>query len=222
MKREGYLDKLKNFGVKIVDPLSTFIDESCFIGKNTIIFPNNYIQKGTIIGENCVIEEGNHFENTKIGNDNKIVRSFFVDSEIFDHNKIGPFSLVLKSKIFSFTKIGNFVEVNNSQIFCGAKIDSHSRISGAEIGKKTHIGCGVIFCDHSGEKEFSTIIGDNCFIGSNCNIISPLIIGENTFVSCGCTVYKNIESNQFVISKPELKIEEDYKKNYLKSLKKNN
>jgi len=216
------LEKLNNLNVKIIDPNSTYIAPSAEIGRNTIIYPNNFILENTIIGENNVIFENNHIENTVIGNDNKITNSYIVGSKIGNFNTIGPYSRLREAQILNNTKIGNFVEIKKSIIGDGVKASHLAYIGDAEIGEDCNIGCGVIFCNYNGKEKFKTYIGKNCFIGSNTNIIAPVIIGDNTYIAAGCTVYKNIESDKFVISSRNLSIKEDYKKLHIKTHKKDN
>jgi len=216
MLSKKILENLEKLNVKLIDATSTYIDESCTIGRGSVIYPNNYILENTVIGDNCVIFEGNHIENTKIGNDNKITNSYIVGSKIGSFNNIGPYSRLREAEILNNTKIGNFVEIKKSIIGDGVKISHLAYVGDAEIGEDTNVGCGVIFCNYNGKEKFKTYIGKNVFLGSNTNIIAPVIIGDNTFIAAGCTVYKNIESDKFVISSRTLNIKEDYKKIHIK------
>lgn len=210
------LKELESLNVKIIDPNSTYIDSSCKIGKNTVIYPNNFILGDSSIGKNNVILEGNHIENSIILNDNKIVDSFITNSKIGSFNNIGPYSRIRDAEILNNTKIGNFVEIKNSIIGDGVKASHLTYVGDAEVGEDTNIGCGVIFCNYNGKEKFRTYIGKNVFLGSNTNLIAPVIIGDNTFIAAGCTVYKNIESDKFVIGTRNLNIKEDYKKLHIK------
>jgi len=216
MTEINFLKELESLNVKIIDPSTTYIDSSCKIGENTIIYPNNFILGNTVIGKNNVIQESNHIENSVILNDNKIVDSYIVGSKIGSGNNIGPYSRLREAEILDNTKIGNFVEIKKSIVGDGVKISHLAYVGDAEIGENTNIGCGVIFCNYNGKDKFKTYIGKNVFIGSNSNLIAPVIIGDNTFIAAGCTIYKNIESDKFVIGTRNLVIKEDYKKIHIK------
>lgn len=216
MSKKTFFSYLKQIGVRIIDPQNTTIDETCLIGKNTIIYPNNIIKGKTVIGENCVIESNNYIENCNIGDGNKIAFSYMVDSKIFNFNSIGPFSRLRTAEIHNNCKIGNYVEIKKSIISNNVKASHLTYIGDAEVGENTNIGCGVIFCNYNGKDKFKTIVGSNCFVGSNCNLIAPLIIGDNTFIAAGCTIYKNVDSDKFVISNRDLSIKDDYKKIHIK------
>lgn len=216
MIEKNFLKKLEKLGVKILDPSSTFIDTNCEFGKNCVIYPNNYILAGTKIEESCTVEENNHIENSVIGKNNKITNSYIKDSSILENNSIGPYSRLRSATILNGCKIGNFVEIKNSIIGDFVKAGHLAYIGDAEIGEDTNIGCGVVFCNYNGLEKYKTYVGKNCFIGSNVNIIAPVIIGDNSYIAAGCTIYKNIESDKFVISSRNLNIKEDYKKIHIK------
>lgn len=216
MIEKDFLSKLESLKVKILDPNSTVIDKTCIIGKNTTIFPNNTIIGNTIIGQNCVIEGNNFIKDCNISENNKISFSYIVNSTIGKNNQIGPFSRLREAEILNNTRIGNFVEIKKSLIHDGVKASHLAYIGDSEIGEKTNIGCGVIFSNFNGKEKFKTIVGKNCFIGSNCNLIAPIEIEDNSFIAAGTTVYKNIKKNKFVIGNRELKIKEDLKKIHIK------
>lgn len=216
MIRKDYLKVLKSRNVNILDIKSVYIDESSEIGYNVTIYPNNVITKNSIIGDNCIIEGNNHIENCIIGKNNKISNSYLKDTKLKDNNIIGPYDRLRNVNLESNIKLGNFVEISESKIKENVKIKNLSNINNAEIGENTKIGYGVIFCNDNEKDDLKIIVGKNCFLGSNCNIISPIIIGDNTFIASGCTIYKNIENDKFVISNRELNIREDYKKIHLK------
>ncbi len=216
MIEKEFENYLKSIGVQILDPNSTIIDKTCKIGKNTIIYPNNTILGNTVIGQNCVLEGNNFIKDCKISENNKISFSYLVNSSVGSFNQIGPFSRLREAEILNDTKIGNFVEIKKSLIKNGVKACHLAYIGDSEIGEKTNIGCGVIFCNYNGKEKFKTTVGKNCFIGSNSNLIAPVSVGDNSFIAAGTTVDKNIEANKFVISKRELKIKDDEKKIHIK------
>lgn len=42
-------------GVTLIDPDSTFIDQTVMIGQDSVIWPNTYLQGETVIGQDCVV-----------------------------------------------------------------------------------------------------------------------------------------------------------------------
>ena len=76
-----------------------------------------------------------------------------------------------------------------------------SYIGDCEIGKNTNIGCGTITCNYDGFNKNKTVIGDNCFIGANVNLIAPVIIGKNAVIAAGSTITDNVPENSLAIAR---------------------
>jgi len=60
------------------------------------------------------------------------------------------------------------------------------------------------------------MVGDNCFIGSNCNLIAPVDIADNSYVCAGTTVTENVNSDDFVIGRVRQQVKENRAHKYLK------
>lgn len=172
------------------------------ISKSAKIYPNNYIGDNVEIGDNTVCYPGNFLENCKIGNNCTIRSSTILDSTIKDGVFVGPNAHIRnQSVIEDNVRIGNFVEVKKSIIKEGSKVAHLTYIGDAEIGKTCNIGCGVICCNYDGVNKHRTIIKDNVFVGSNVNLIAPIVIEENSFIAAGSTITKDVEKNTFAIAR---------------------
>lgn len=191
---ENILKKMK----KIPDKKTEFdirFSTCVFVGKNKI-------------GKDCSLHNS-YFENCTLADNVEVINSVLKDSMIESGSKIGPFSHIRgNSKIGPFCRIGNFVEVKNSNIKIGSQIAHLSYIGDADIGNYCNIGCGVIFCNYNGIEKFKTIVGDKVFIGSNSNLIAPLIIEDEVYIASGTTVTKDLKRGETCIgrSKQEVKI----------------
>ena len=148
-------------------------DNVCFIG-------NVQIGKNVKIYPFCVIE----------------------DSIIEDDCVIGPFAHIRPNcTIKKGSRIGNFCEIKNSIIGENCAISHLSYVGDCEIGDNCNIGAGTIFCNYDGNKKHKTIVGGNCFIGSNSTIIAPRHIGKNCFIAGASVLREDLEDNKFYISK---------------------
>lgn len=151
--------------------------------------------------------------NVKIGKNVKI-QPFCVieDSEIQDNCTIGPFAHIRPNCLIKKgTKIGNFCEIKNSIIGENCAISHLAYVGDCEIGNNCNIGAGVVFCNYDGKLKHKTIVGNNCFIGSNSTIIAPLTIGNNCFIAGASVLRQNLNQNEFYISKSENKIKPNKK-----------
>ena len=173
-------------GVSIIDPRSTYISADTQIDTDVTIYPNVWIGKNVKIGRGSNILSFSHIEGAHID----------------DYSQIGPFARIRpQSHLGKHTKIGNFVEIKNSTIAARTKAGHLTYIGDTSIDEDTNIGAGTIFCNYDGQNKHKASVGKKCFIGSNSTIISPVVIKDNVFVAAGTTVTRNIESNQFVISR---------------------
>lgn len=175
------------------------------IGQNNIIINTKFVGKNIVIGNNCTIK------NSIIADGTTITDSYIEDSLIGKDCKIGPFSrLRPKCNIGDGCKIGNFVELKNCQMGNGVKASHLSYIGDAIVGDDTNIGCGVVFANYNGVDKNISIVGKNCFIGSNVNVIAPIKIKDDTYVCAGTTITENTEEGDFVIGRVKDSVNKKY------------
>ncbi len=196
---------------------------------NTDVYDKNFIStksnidNSSILKEKCVIQdeveicEFSSIKNTTIKKETHVVHSYIEDSEIGENCSIGPFARIRpNTKIGDNVKVGNFVEIKNSTISNGTKISHLAYVGDAEIGENCNICCGVIFANYNGRNKNKIVVGNNCFIGSNCNLIAPLTIADNTYICAGTTVTDNTNEYDFVIGRSKQVTKPMRAKNYLK------
>jgi len=202
---------------KIIGKHSVFIEKCVRFGKNVVVFQNNIIKGQTFIEDDVVIGPSNYICNCKIKKGAAIEFSYLEDCEVGENTQIGPFSRLRQGcKIKEDVKIGNFVEVKNSVIGRKTKANHLAYIGDAEIGEDCNIGCGAIFVNYNGKTKQKSKVGNNCFIGSNCNIIAPVKVSDNTYICAGSTLTKSTNSYDFVIARSKETIKPNYSKKYLK------
>ena len=85
-------------GVQFINPESTFIDADVSIGKNCIIYPNNFLQGHTVLEDNVTLMPNNVITNSKICKENKLCNCVIEDSKIKQNSAIAPFSWVVKGR----------------------------------------------------------------------------------------------------------------------------
>ena len=62
------------------------------------------------------------------------------------------------------------------------------------------------------ENKNKTIIGDNCFVGSNVNFVAPVKIDNNVTVGAGSTITDDVKANSLAIARQRQTNKENYKK----------
>lgn len=164
-------------------------------------------KRATLVGQ-CVVEDGAvilgecYLENAIIRK-NAIVRSsYIISSEVGEETTVGPFAHIRdNSKISANCRIGNFVEIKNSTFGKGTKAAHLTYVGDAELGEKVNLGCGVVFANYDGKKKHRSKVGNNVFIGCNCNIVAPRIIEDDCFIAAGTTVTQDLPKNSFSIGR---------------------
>lgn len=195
-----------------------FVDERASIEDGVVIYPNVYIYGKCVIKKGTKIYPNSFIFESQIGENCEIKSSYIENSCVENNVTIGPFAHIRPgSHLQNNCKIGNFVEVKNSIIGTETKASHLAYIGDCEIGEKCNIGCGVIFANFNGKIKSKTIVGKNCFIGSNSNIIAPIKIANNSYICAGTTLTKDTKEDDFVIGRSREIVKSNRAHKYLRS-----
>lgn len=178
------------------------VEETVQLAEDVKIYPNVYILGNSKIGKGTIIYPNTTIENSVIG-EGCVIKSSFIEESIVENNvQIGPFAhLRPNSVIGDDCKVGNFVEIKNAKLGKNTKASHLAYVGDADIGENCNIGCGAIFVNYNGKDKNRTIVEDNCFIGSNCNVVAPVHIKEGSYICAGTTITIDTEKDDFVIGR---------------------
>lgn len=205
--------------LRLLDERSIFIGDDVIIGDNVTIYENNRIEGACVIGDGVVLYPGNLIRDTSIDCGSLLYSTHAEQSEIGARVSVGPYAhLRAHSRVRDGAKIGNFVEIKNSVIGEGSKVAHLAYVGDADVGKGCNIGCGAIFVNYNGKSKSRITVGDNCFIGSNCNLIAPLVIEKNSYVCAATTVNVDVGEGDFVIGRARQEIKHGRAYGYLKEV----
>jgi bifunctional UDP-N-acetylglucosamine pyrophosphorylase/glucosamine-1-phosphate N-acetyltransferase len=203
MQRQRILDRLMADGVTILDPASTYVDDTVSIGPDTVIYPHVIIEGGTTIGGDCVVGAGCHIATCRIG-DGVRLRPYCVltESDVEAGAELGPFChLRPRVVVGARAKIGNFVEVKKSRIGRGSKANHLAYIGDAVIGDGVNIGAGTITCNYDGYAKHETRIGDKAFVGTNTSLVAPVTVGEGAYIGSGSVITKDVPAGALAVER---------------------
>ena len=128
--------------------------------------------------------------------------STLTDSSVGDYTNVGPYAYVRPgSRIGSHVKIGDFVEVKNAVIGNDTKISHLTYVGDAEVGERVNLGCGVVFVNYDGKNKFKTVVEDDCFVGCNVNLISPVRVEKGAYVAAGSTITKDVPAGALGVAR---------------------
>ncbi len=190
-------------GVTIMDPERLDIRGDVNIGMDSVIDINVVISGNTTIGQGVTIYPNCVISDCQIGDGTVIFANTVLEqSSIGDNNQIGPFARIRPgSSLADDVKIGNFVETKKASIRHGAKVNHLSYVGDASVGQNTNIGAGVITCNYDGANKHQTVIGDNVFVGSDCQLVAPVEIGDGATIGAGSTITTNVNKDVLAISR---------------------
>src|SRR5260370_4449415 len=137
------LDKIMLAGVTIVDPESTFVEDTVTVGQDTVIEPVTVLKAHTTIGAGCRIGPHTHIEDARIG----------------DRSDCGPFvKLRPGTEIADDVHIGSFVELVRTRVGRGSKVPHVSYLGDTDLGEDAHLGAGTITANFDGTNKNRTRI----------------------------------------------------------------
>ncbi len=192
--RARITDKFMRSGVRCSDPLTTWIGPKVTMGEDIMLEPNVQLWGRTSVGSGSRIGSFSVLRDTDVEEDVTVVGSVRANnSRIGRGSSVGPFVFMRENThLTENVHVGRFVEIKKSTVEDGSKVPHLSYIGDAHIGKKTNIGAGTITCNYDGVKKNKTLIGDNCFIGSDTMLVAPLVLGDNVTTAAGSTITNDI------------------------------
>ncbi|PNH88112.1 bifunctional UDP-N-acetylglucosamine diphosphorylase/glucosamine-1-phosphate N-acetyltransferase GlmU [Vibrio diazotrophicus] len=199
--------KLLEQGVMLRDPARFDLRGELQCGMDVEIDVNVIIEGTVSIGDNVVIGAGCILKDCEI-DDNTVIRPYSVieGASVGEDCTVGPFTRLRPgADLRNDAHVGNFVEVKNARIGEGSKANHLTYIGDAEIGQRVNVGAGVITCNYDGVNKHKTIIGDDVFVGSDCQLVAPVTIANGATIGAGTTLTKDVAEGELVITRAKEK-----------------
>ncbi len=201
--RQRILKRHMLAGVSIIDPTTTYIDDTVTIGQDSTIWPGTYLEGETSIGENCEIGPNSRVVDSVIGDGCRVTYSVIEMARMDMGSEIGPFGHLRKgAHLGEGVHMGNFGEVKNSYIGPGTKMGHFSYIGDATVGTNVNIGAGTITCNFDGVNKNRTILEDDVFLGSDTLLVAPVHLAANARTGAGSVVTRDVDANTLVYGVP--------------------
>ncbi|WP_456470645.1 bifunctional UDP-N-acetylglucosamine diphosphorylase/glucosamine-1-phosphate N-acetyltransferase GlmU [Caminibacter sp.] len=172
------------------------LPNTIFIDANTTFLGECEVHSGCVIKDSTIIES-------------EIRPLSVIESAVIKNSGVGPMARIRPKSELIDTHIGNFVEVKASKLK-GVKAGHLSYLGDSEIEEGTNIGAGTITCNYDGKAKYKTKIGKNVFVGSDTQLIAPVIIEDDVIIAAGSTVNKDVKKGELAISRAPLKIIKDF------------
>jgi bifunctional UDP-N-acetylglucosamine pyrophosphorylase / glucosamine-1-phosphate N-acetyltransferase len=203
VQRKRILDGLMEAGVTILDPASTYIEDTVTIGADTVVSPNVVIEGATTIGSDCVIGAGSHLSGSRLADRVTLKPYSLVEDAVVEEDAtLGPFCHLRPGcHIGAAAEIGNFAELKKARVGRKTKMHHVSYVGDATVGERVNIGAGSITCNYDGLAKHRTTIGDGAFVGTNSSLVAPLTIGEGAYVAAGSVITKDVPPGALAVER---------------------
>jgi bifunctional UDP-N-acetylglucosamine pyrophosphorylase/glucosamine-1-phosphate N-acetyltransferase len=196
-------ERLMEEGVSLADPTRIDIRGKLSTGRDCQIDVNAIFEGNVTLGDRVTIGPNILIRNSNIGDDCKIEANSIVDgAHIKSSCQVGPFARIRPDTLLNNgAKIGNFVEIKKSEIGEGSKVNHLAYVGDSKLGRRVNIGAGVITCNYDGAYKHQTIIGDDVFVGSDCQLIAPVEIGAGATIGAGSTITRDAPAGKLSVSR---------------------
>jgi bifunctional UDP-N-acetylglucosamine pyrophosphorylase/glucosamine-1-phosphate N-acetyltransferase len=201
--RRRILDAHMRAGVTVRDPVSTHIEATVEIGRDTVILPGTFLRGRTKIGPDCVIGPSTDLLDTVVGDGALVEHSVGRGAEVGAGASVGPFAYLRSGTVLGeVSKVGAYCELKNTKVGARSKVPHLSYIGDAEIGDGANLGAGTITANYDGKDKHRTTIKDGVFTGINTNLIAPITIGENAYLGAGSVANKDVPPGKLAVGMP--------------------
>jgi bifunctional UDP-N-acetylglucosamine pyrophosphorylase / glucosamine-1-phosphate N-acetyltransferase len=196
-------EELMRKGVTLYDPQRFDCRGNITVGSDVVIDINCVFEGEVALGNRVTIGPNVIIRDSVIGDDSTVLANSMIDgARIASQCTIGPYARLRPETVLSKgAKIGNFVEIKKANIGNNSKVNHLSYIGDAELGDNVNVGAGTITCNFDGVNKWSTIVGNDVFIGSNSALVAPLTIKDGATVGAGATISRDVDERELVLTR---------------------
>ncbi len=196
-------DRLLAAGVTLADPDRIDVRGTLTCGRDVFIDVNCVFEGHVELGDGVTVSPNCIIRNTKVGAGAEI-RGFchLEGASVGAGSLIGPYARLRPgAELGEEVHIGNFVEVKNSRIAAQSKANHLAYVGDSSVGARVNIGAGAITCNYDGANKHRTVIEDDVFIGTNCELVAPVKVGAGATVGAGTTLTRDAPAGALVVSR---------------------
>ena len=190
-------------GVTFLHPDSILVGPRVTLQRDVLVEPGVRLEGAVQIGEGCRIGQGTVITDSLL-EENVEVRPYCVieRARIGPGAQVGPFARLREgTDLAEGVHIGNFVETKKAKLHRGVKAGHLAYLGDTEIGEDTNIGAGVITCNYDGMHKHKTTIGRGVFVGSDTQLVAPVVIGDGALIGAGSTITMDVPADALALSR---------------------
>jgi len=190
-------------GVTIADPERIDVRGELICGRDVDIDIGCVFEGTVALGNNVKVGAHCVLKNVTIDAGTELLPNCVIDGAHIGRDcRIGPYSRIRPGTVLeNRVHVGNFVEVKNSRVGDRSKANHLSYLGDATLGKDVNVGAGTITCNYDGANKLRTVIEDDVFIGSDTQIVAPVILRKGATIGAGTTVTEDAPAKQLTLSR---------------------
>lgn len=179
-----------------------YISGDSIVEDGAKIYAPAHISGGSHICRGATVNPYSYVENAHVGENTVVYSSTLIGAHVCENCTVGPYAYLRGGAyVGKGCRVGDFVEIKASSLGEGTKVAHLSYVGDAQVGKGVNIGCGAVFCNYDGKVKRKIVVGDNAFIGANCNLVAPVKVGEGAYIAAGTTLCSDLDAGDFAIGR---------------------
>jgi bifunctional UDP-N-acetylglucosamine pyrophosphorylase/glucosamine-1-phosphate N-acetyltransferase len=196
-------EQLLDQGVTLLDPARIDVRGELICGRDVTIDVGCIFEGRVELADGVSVGAHSILVNTRIGAGVQIKPFCHIEDAIVGAaSMIGPYARLRPgTELAEDVHIGNFVEVKNSQIAAHSKANHLSYVGDSTVGSRVNIGAGTITCNYDGVNKSRTVIEDDCFIGSDSQLVAPVTVGKGATLGAGTTLTRDAPAGKLTLSR---------------------
>lgn len=196
-------ERLMREGVHLADPARIDLRGDIRAGQDVTIDVNVVLEGDIALGEGVSIGPGCVLRDCRLAAGTRVHPHSVLDG-VTTHGAcdIGPFARLRPgTELGTGARIGNFVETKNARLGDRTKASHLSYLGDVVIGDSVNIGAGTITCNYDGANKHQTIIEDDVFIGSDTQLVAPVVVGKGANIGAGSTITRDVPPGKLTLSR---------------------
>ncbi|MBS1187899.1 MAG: glmU [Burkholderiaceae bacterium] len=201
-------------GVTLADPARIDVRGTLTCGRDVSIDVNCIFEGEVTIGDGASVSAHCVIRDAAIKAGAQIRPFCHIDGAVVgEASIIGPYARLRPgATLGEDVHIGNFVEVKNSRIAAHSKANHLAYVGDSTVGSRVNIGAGAITCNYDGANKHETIIEDDAFIGTNCELVAPVTVGKGATIGAGTTLTRDAPAGSLVVTRAKPTTREDWQR----------
>ena len=196
------IERLMDEGVEFVSTDGIVLSPDVQVGPDTTILPGTIAVGHVKIGSGCIIGPNSYLTDCQIGDNTIADNAKITSAKVGSGVRLGPFMQIRPGSIIADNaKIGNFTEIKNSTIGYKTSVAHLTYVGDSDVGDRVNFGCGTVTVNYDGVNKYRTTIENDCFIGCNTNLISPVTVHKGAYTAAGSTVTEDVPAGSLYIER---------------------